>query len=248
MKPMQMTKRLRTKVALVTGASRGIGYATATALAQQGAHVIALARTVGGLEDLDDTIKAAGGSATLVPADITDFDAIDRLGASIFERWGQLDILVGNAGVLGKLSPLGHIDQKTWDNVMAVNVTANWRLIRSLDPLLRASNAGRAVFLTSGAATGCKAYWGVYSTSKAALEALVKTYAAESATSNLKVNLINPGPVRTAMRAKAMPGEDPKILPTPAELASALIATTLDSFDETGRVLDFKDGVLKTRK
>lgn len=242
-----MTKRLENKVALVTGASRGIGYATAKALAAEGAHVVAMARTVGGLEDLDDAVKSAGGTTTLVPLDITDFDAIDRLGASIFERWGKLDILVGNAGVLGKLSPLGHLDQKTWDNVMAVNVTANWRLIRSLDPLLRASDAGRAVFLTSGAAISCKAYWGVYSTSKAALEALVKTYAAETQTSSLNVNLVNPGPVRTAMRAKAMPGEDPDVLPKPIEFAQALLDTVLTSCEDTGEVFNFNDGKLERR-
>lgn len=241
-----MAKRLENKVALVTGASRGIGYATAKALAGEGAHVIALARTVGGLEDLDDEIKQGGGSTTLVPADVKDFEAIDRLGGAIHERWGKLDILVGNAGILGKLSPLGHIDPKTWDEVMAVNVTANWRLIRSLDPLLRASDAGRAVFLTSGAARRFRAYWGAYSTSKAALEALVNTYADETRTTSLRVNLVNPGPMRTAMRARAMPGEDPDTLPRPAEFAQALLQVLVPEFEKTGETFDYRDGVLQT--
>ncbi|MGI9481242.1 MAG: SDR family NAD(P)-dependent oxidoreductase [Hyphomicrobiales bacterium] len=241
-----MTKRLENKVALVTGASRGIGYACAKTLAAEGAHVIALARTVGGLEELDDEIKEAGGAATLVPADLKDFDAIDRLGSAIHERWGKLDILVGNAGLLGKLSPLGHIAPKTWDEVMAVNVTANWRLIRSLDPLLRASDAGRAVFLTSGAARRYRAYWGVYSASKAALEALVNTYADETRTTALNVNLLNPGPTRTAMRARAMPGEDPDALPRPAEFAAAMLEVMLPDCEATGETFDYKDGILQT--
>lgn len=175
-----MSKRFEGRIAVVTGASRGIGYFTARALAAEGAHVVAIARTVGGLEELDDEIRAAGGQATLVPVDLTDFDAIDRLGAALYERWKKLDILIGNAGILGGLSPLGHVSPKTWDKVMAINVTANWRLIRSLDPLLRQSDAGRVLFMSSGAAHKCKAYWGPYSVSKAAVEALVRTYAAET--------------------------------------------------------------------
>src|SRR5271169_2037616 len=172
-----MPKSLSGRVALVTGASRGIGRATAIALARQGAHIVALARTVGGLEELDDEIKKEGSSATLVPLDLRDFDALDRLGASLYARFKKLDILVGNAGQLGTLSPLGHLDPKTWDEVFAVNVTANWRLIRSLDPLLRASGAGRVAFITSGAASRAdlRAYWGPYATSKAALDARART-------------------------------------------------------------------------
>jgi NAD(P)-dependent dehydrogenase (short-subunit alcohol dehydrogenase family) len=229
-----MTKRLAGRVALVTGASRGIGREAALALAKEGAHIIAMARTQGGLEELDDAIKAAGSSATLVPADIKDYPAIDRLGAAIHERWKKLDVLVGNAGVLGKLSPLGHIEPKVWDEVIAVNVTANWRLIRSLDPLLRQAEAGRAIFVTSGASHRCFAYWGPYSTSKAALEALVKTYAAEIASTPVRANLFSPGPTRTRMRAQAMPGEDPKTLPTPADVAAQIVALCLPDFTDNG--------------
>ncbi|MGI9464773.1 MAG: SDR family NAD(P)-dependent oxidoreductase, partial [Aestuariivirgaceae bacterium] len=188
-----MSKPLENRIAVVTGASRGIGYAIARQLAMNGAHIIAVARTVGGLEDLDDEITRAGGTATLVPADLQDHAAIDQLGAAIHERWGKLDILVGNAGVLGKLTPLGHLEPKVWDEVMAVNVTANWRLIRSLDPLLQRSDAGRAVFVSSGAAHDIHAYWGAYSISKAALEAMVKTYAAETASTPIRANILNPG-------------------------------------------------------
>jgi NAD(P)-dependent dehydrogenase (short-subunit alcohol dehydrogenase family) len=218
-----MSGRLADKVAVVTGASRGLGYALSLALAREGAHVVAVARTVGGLEELDDEIRSLGGSATLVPADLTDFAAIDRLGEAIFERWKRLDIVIGNAGVLGKLSPLGHIEPKVWDEAVAVNLTANWRLIRSLDPLLRAAPAGRAVFVTSAAARHLRAYWGVYSVTKAALEALVKTYAAEISKTDVRANLFNPGPMRTAMRAKAFPGEDPATLPTAHEVAKAAL-------------------------
>ena len=229
-----MSRPFENRIALVTGASRGIGRAVALELARGGAQVIATARTQGGLEELDDEIKALGGSATLVPANITDFAAIDRLGAAIFERWGRLDILVGNAGVLGKLTPLGHMDPKVWDEVMAVNVTANWRLIRSLDPLLRASDAGRAVFVTSGLAQKCWAYWGGYSISKAALEALVKTCAAENATTGVRANLFSPGPVATKMRATAMPGEDPATLPSPQDVARQLVEMCGTGFTGNG--------------
>lgn len=229
-----MSKELENRIAVVTGASRGIGKATALALAKRGAHVIATARTQGGLEELDDEIKALGGSATLVPADVKDYPALDRLGAAIHERWGRLDILVGNAGVLGKLSPLGHIEPKTWDEVMAVNVTANWRLIRSLDPLLKRSEDGRAIFVTSGAAHKAFAYWGTYSISKAALETLVRTYAAEISTTKVTANMFSPGPTRTRMRALAMPGEDPETLPSPDEVAAQLVEMCLPTFTDNG--------------
>jgi NAD(P)-dependent dehydrogenase (short-subunit alcohol dehydrogenase family) len=231
-----MARRLENRVAVVTGASRGLGRAIALTLAKEGAHIIALARTQGGLEELDDEIKNIGGSATLVPSDIKDYAAIDRLGAAIFERWKKLDILIGNAGILGKLTPLGHVDPKVFEDVMAVNVTANWRLIRSLDPLLRAADAGRAVFVTSGAAQDPMPYWGPYSISKAALESLVRTYAAENNSTTVRANCFSPGPTRTRMRAQVMPGEDPETLPTPEDVASQLVALCLPSFTDNGAV------------
>jgi NAD(P)-dependent dehydrogenase (short-subunit alcohol dehydrogenase family) len=242
-----MPGQLTGRIALVTGASRGIGRAIALAMAREGAHVVAVARTVGALEDLDDDIKSAGGSASLVPLDLRKPEGIDQLGLIVFERWKRLDILVGNAGVLGKLSPLGHIEPKTWDEVMAVNVTANWRLIRSFDPLLRQSDGGRAVFVTSGAARIIHAYWGPYAVSKAALEALAKTYAAETATTAIRVSLLNPGPIRTRMRAQAMPGEDPDSLPPAEAVAEAFLPLVLSSQRESGLIYDFTQGQLKQR-
>jgi len=234
-----MTKSLASKIALVTGASRGLGRAIALALAAEGAHIIATARTTGGLEELDDEIKKLGSSATLVPMNITDSPGIDRLGAAIFERWKKLDILVGNAGVLGKLTPLPHLDPKVWDEVMAVNVTANYRLLRSMDPLLRLSDAGRAVFVTSGVAQSTPAYWGGYSVSKAALEAMVKTYAAENATGKIRANLFSPGATRTKMRSLAMPGEDPMSLPSAEEVAAQVVAMCGVEFEANGQVVRF---------
>jgi NAD(P)-dependent dehydrogenase (short-subunit alcohol dehydrogenase family) len=241
-----MDASTETRVALVTGASRGIGRATALALAAEGVHVVALARTQGGLEDLDDAIRAirpgAESSATLVPCDIKDYAAIDRLGEALFRRWGRLDILVGNAGALGPLSPLHHVDPKQWDDVIGVNVTANWRLIRALDPLLRRSQAGRVVFVTSGAASRAelRAYWGPYAVSKAALDALARTYAAETATTSaVRVMLLNPGPLRTRMRAAAMPGEDPLTLRTPEDIAPKIVALCSPDWRETGKLYDF---------
>lgn len=227
------------RIALVTGASRGIGRALALELARDGAHVVALARTQGALEELDDEIVALGGQATLVPCDITDFDALDRLGAALFERWGKLDVFVGNAGVLGVLSPLAHVDVKDWNRVMAVNVTANWRLIRSLDPLLRASGAGRVVFVTSSAAYKATPYWGPYAVSKAALETLARTYAAEVKNERVTVMIANPGRMRTRMRAQAMPGEDPMTLPTPEDFAKKCLPLLAPEWRESGRLYDF---------
>jgi NAD(P)-dependent dehydrogenase (short-subunit alcohol dehydrogenase family) len=214
---------LEGRIALVTGASRGIGRASAIALAKAGAHVILVARTVGGLEETDDEIQKAGGSATLVPLNLRDFDAIDRLGASIYERWGRLDALLANAGVLGVLTPITHLEPKVFDQLLDINVTANWRLIRSMDPLLRQSEAGRALFVTSGAARKHTPFWGGYAMSKAALEALALTYAAECETTKVRVNLFNPGATRTAMRKKAMPGEDPAGLQTPEDIAPRIV-------------------------
>jgi len=233
-------KPLADRVALVTGASRGIGHATALKLAAAGAHVVAVARTVGGLEELDDAIRAGGGTATLAPLDLKDFAGIDRLGGTLHERYGRLDVLIGNAGILGPVSPLGHIEPSAWDEVLAVNVTANWRLIRSMDPLLRCAAAGRAVFLTSGSATNARAYRGPYSISKAALDVLVRTYAAETATTPVRVNLFSPGPTRTRMRASLMPGEDPQTLPPPEQVAEKIVELVLPSFQETGKVYDYR--------
>lgn len=237
-----MTRQLENRIALVTGASRGIGRAAALALAREGAHIVAVARTQGALESLDDEIRQAGSSATLAPFDLKDFDAIDRLGAAIHERWGKLDILLANAGILGELAPLPHIDPKLWDAVMAVNVTANYRFIRSLDPLLRASDAGRAIFVTSGAAHSAKAYWGPYAVSKAALEVLARTWAAETVKTHLRVMLLNPGALRTNMRQTAMPGEDPMTLRTPEDLAPHVLKLALPSWTETGKIYDFPQG------
>lgn len=226
------------RLALITGASRGIGAATAKALAAAGAHVVITARTTGGLEEVDDAIRAAGGAATLAPMDLTDLDQIDVLGASIYQRFGRLDILVGNAGVLGGLSPLAHAEPKEWARCMRVNVDANFRLIRSFDALLRASDAGRAVFLTSGVTRAVAPYWGPYATAKAALERLVLTYAAEVAATPLKVNLVSPGIVATRMRAQAFPGEDPATLARPEDVAPGIVKLCLPSAMRHGEVID----------
>ena len=223
------------RIVLVTGASRGIGRAAARAIARTGAHVIAVARTVGGLEDLDDEIKKDGGDgATLVPMDLRNFDGIDQLGASIYERWGRLDGLFGNAGSLGELSPLPHLAPKMWQEALEVNVTANWRLIRSLDPLLKKSEAGRAVFMTSGAARKHTPFWGSYAVTKAALESLVLTYAAECEGSKVKANLFSPGPLRTRMRARAMPGEDPNTLEPPEAVTPLIVEMLSASYAKNG--------------
>ena len=231
---------LEGRIALVTGASRGIGRASAIALAKAGAHVILVARTVGGLEETDDEIQKAGGSATLVPLNLRDFDAIDRLGASIYERWGKLDAFLGNAGVLGQLTPLAHLEPKTFQEVFEVNVTANWRMIRSLDPLLRLSDAGRVLFVTSGAARKHIAFWGGYAMSKSALEILALTYAVECEPTNIKVNLINPGPMRTLMRRKAMPGEDPEVLVKPEEMAFKVVEMLSPGYMLNETIINFQ--------
>ena len=238
-------KPLAGRVALVTGASRGIGYATAVALAEAGAHVVALARTQGALEELDDAVRAAGSQATLVPCDLKDGPGLDRLGQAIASRWHRLDVFVGNGGMLGPLTPLAQVEPRQWDQLLATNVTANLRLIRALDPLLRASDAGRVVMLTSGAAhrAEMKAYWGPYAITKGAVDTMVRTYAAETVNvSKVRIMAVNPGPLRTRMRAQAMPGEDPEALRTPEELAPRIVELCLPSWSQTGRLYDFPSG------
>lgn len=236
-----MTKILDGRIALVTGASRGIGRAAALAYAEAGAHVIALARTQGALEELDDAIRAKGGTATLVPADLKDLDSIDRLGPALLERFGKLDIFLGNGAILGPISPLGHIIAKEWDDVMLVNVTANFRLIRILDPLLQRSDSGRVILISSGASWKRRPYWGPYSVSKSAVDALGETYANEVENTKIRVMMVNPGPLRTDMRANAMPGEDPMSLRTPEELAPHLVTLASAEWTETGKLFDFAD-------
>lgn len=227
-------------LALVTGASRGIGRAVALEAARQGFRVICVARAQKALERLDDEIKAAGGEATLVPLDLRDGAAIDGLGAALFERFGKLDALAGCAGVLVALTPAQQATPALMDEVMGVNFAANVRLIRSLHPLLRAADAGRAVFLTSGAAKSHGAYWGPYAASKAALDAYVGCWAKELNVTPIKANLFNPGPTRTAMRAKAFPGEDPMTLPTPEEVAPAIVAMMQPAYQENGAWVQFE--------
>lgn len=236
-----MAKMFENYVAVVTGASRGIGYETAKTLAKEGAHIIAVARTIGSLEALDDDIKALGGETTLVPLDITDYDALDRLGGIIADKYGKLDILVGNAATLGDITPISHMKPKVWQQLLDINVTANYRLIRSLDPLLRAADNGRAVFLgSSQVARDPRPFWGGYAMSKAALECMVKTYALEVEKSNLRVSILNPGPIRTAMRARAVPGENPDILDTPADLMPLMLKLCSKDYNDTGKVADFR--------
>lgn len=229
---------LTDKIALITGASRGIGAAVAKRFAVEGAQVILTARSVLGLEAVDDAIRAAGGKpAVLVPLDLKDGAKIDALGASIYERFGHLDILVGNAGMLGDLGPLTHQDPKLWSQVMETNLTANWRLLRICDPLLQRSKSGRVIMVTSGVTQGHYAHWGPYTVSKAALEALVITYANEVARTAVRANLIDPGAVRTNMRAAAMPGEDPLTLPAPEEITNRFVELASDSCQYHGERL-----------
>jgi len=237
-----MSKPLADRIALVTGASRGIGAELALLLAQAGAHVVAVARTAGGLEELDDKIKAAGGSATLVPVDMKDADGIARLALALNERYGKLDVMVGNAGILGPLSPLDHVERKDFENSMAVNVTANWWLIRTMDALLKRSDAGRAVFITSGLSWLGRAYTGPYAAAKAALNMLVQTYAAESANTSVKVNAFSPGPTRTRMYAGGWPGVDPNTLTPPEDVAKAIVPLCLPACSESGKVWEYRKG------
>jgi NAD(P)-dependent dehydrogenase (short-subunit alcohol dehydrogenase family) len=241
------SKRLEGRIALVTGASRGIGRAVALHYAAEGAHVIAFARTQGALEELDDEIKAITGEpATLVAENLTNFDKIDQVGAALYQRYGKLDIVVGNAATLGTLSPLGHYKPKQWEDGFKLNVHAQFRLIRSFDPLLRASDAGRAIFVTTGAVPRPRMYWGLYAASKAALETMVKVYADEVKHTNVRANLINPGPVRTKMRAQAFPGEDPMSLPPPEAVTESFVELAEVGCTLNGEVVQAKiEGVAR---
>lgn len=229
------------RITLVTGATRGIGYHAALALAEAGSHIIAVGRTQGGLEDLDDLITSRGGECTLVPLDLKNFDGIDQLGAIINERWGRLDGLLGNAGLLTDLTPANQIDPKDFEDIFAVNMTANYRLIRSLDPLLRTSQSARAVFMTSSVAMGGRAFWGAYAASKAAMETFVNSYAEEIGITNIRVNILNPGGTATKMRAKAMPGEDPSTIPQPQNLAPLIVEMLSPSYKDNGKRVNFRE-------
>ncbi len=229
--------RLTGKIALITGASRGIGAAVAERFAREGAHLVLAGRTVGGLEETDDRVRAAGGSATLVPLDLRDFIKIDELAAALYERSGRLDILVGNAGEFGSFSPLGHIDPALWGEVVDLNLTANWRLIRAMDPLLRAAGHGRALFVTSAIARDALPYYGPYAVSKAGLETMVRIYAGEVARTRVRVNLIDPGPLRTRLRARIFPGENPMTLAPPESVTSAFLQLVLPEWSRSGEIV-----------
>lgn len=216
--------RLQDRLALITGAGRGIGRAIAVRYAEEGAKLILVSKTQGALEETDDLVRAAGGTATLLPLDLADHEKIDQMAAAIAARFGHIDILVGNAAVLGTLSPMSHTEPKDFERVMAINLTANFRLIRAFDAMLRQSEAGRAIFLTSTAADGLHPYWGAYATSKGALETMVKTWAGELTKTNLKVNLVNPGATRTRMRADAFPGELPETVKPPEAVTEIFVA------------------------
>lgn len=240
-------KRLQGRLAFVSGASRGLGRATALALASEGAHVIASARSTAALEQLDDDIRTAGGAATLLALDLRKSDRLDQLGPTIFQRWDKLDILVANAGILGPLSPLPHVTADAWTSVIETNLSANWRLLRTFDPLLHRADSGRVVFISSSAATAKAAYWGPYAVSKAGLEALAKTYALENANTNVRTNIVDPGPMATAMRAKAYPGEDPATIPAANDVAELVVNLCLQSETRNGEIVRYREWS-KTRK
>ena len=229
--------RLAGKIALVTGASRGIGAAVAERFAKEGAHLVLAARTVGGLEEADDRVRAAGGTATLVPFDLREFIKIDELAAALYERYGRLDILVGNAAEFGTFSPLGHIDPGLWGEVIDLNLTVNWRLIRAMDPLLRLAPAGRAIFATSRLARDALPYYGPYAVSKAGLETLVRIYAGEVARTSVRVNLLDPGVARTNLRARIFPGEDPASVPPPEAVADAFLDLAVPECTRNGEIV-----------
>lgn len=242
-----MTKPLNGRITLVTGASRGIGYAAAKALSAAGSHIVAIARTQGGLEALDDEIKAQGGTCSLVPMDLREFDQIDRLGGLLHERYGRLDGLLCNAGVLGDITPANHVTPKDWMRIIDVNMTAPYRLIRSFDPLLRASDAGRAVFVTSSVARAPRAYWGAYAASKSGMETFVRCWAEEiAAITNIRANLLNPGGTRTQMRAKAMPGEDPSTLPEPSDIAPLIVEMLSPDFSDHESLIHYREWTQST--
>jgi NAD(P)-dependent dehydrogenase (short-subunit alcohol dehydrogenase family) len=232
---------LKGRLALVTGATRGIGRAVAVSFAKAGAHVIAVGRTQGALEELDDEIQKVGEPATLLTLDLRKGEKIDGLGPTIFERWGKLDVFVGNAAMLGPLSPLPHVTADAWQHVIDVNLTANWRLIRTLDPLLKRSDAGRVILVSSGAADGHYAYWGPYAISKAGVECMGKMYAAECENTPVRVAIVNPGATRTAMRAKAFPGEDPMTIPAPEDVAPLFLELALPQSTLHGEVVRYRD-------
>jgi len=222
-----MTHDLHNKIILVTGASRGIGRAVALAAARAGADLIITGRTIGALEELDDEIIAIGGKATIIELDMHDYEAIPRLAAAIHGRWGRLDGFVANAATLGTLTPLSHLDDSVWNDTIAVNLTAQWHLIKAMEPLLLAASAGRAILVSSGVADGIKPFWGPYAISKAGLEAMGRVWAGETEQTNLRINILNPGGTATGMRASAFPGENPDTLPRPADVAPAFL-TLLD--------------------
>lgn len=234
--------RLEGRLALVTGASRGLGAALAERFAEEGARLILVARTTGGLEEVDDRVRAAGAEATLVPQDLTQGEAIDQLGGVIAQRFGHLDILVGNAAELSSLSPLAHTDPKTFERTLSINAVTNYRLIRSLDPLLRASSSGSAIFVTADVGAMPRAYFGAYAASKAALESLVMTYAAETAKTDLRVNLVDPGPMRTRLRAMAFPGEDKDSLALPKERTELFVELAEAGCTRRGERITASDG------
>lgn len=234
-------KPLTGRITLVTGATRGIGYHAAIALAAAGSHIIATGRTQGGLEDLDDAITSAGGECTLVPMDLKNFDGIDQLGGIINERWGRLDGLFGNAGILGDITPANQVEPKVFEDVFAINMTANYRLIRSLDPLMRMSDSARALFVTSSVSVTRPGFWGAYAASKSALDAFVQVYAQEIEITKIRVNLLNPGGTATKMRAKAAPGEDPTTLPKPEDIAPLIVDMLSPDYQENGAWVSFRE-------
>ncbi|WP_034987596.1 SDR family NAD(P)-dependent oxidoreductase [Bartonella florencae] len=228
------------RVALVTGASRGIGYHLALELAARGAHIIALARTVSGLTELDNQIRKKGAHATLVPLDLHHMDNIDTLAVSIAKRWQKLDIMVANAGILGTLSPIAHTENTVFEDVFQINLFSQWRLMKAVEPLLRKSDAGRAILLSSSVAHIARTFWGPYAASKAALEIIARCWAEELKQTPIKINCVDPGATRTAMRAQAMPGEDPQTLPAPQEVAAKIVHLSSPDLKETGKLFNVR--------
>ncbi|MBB5073604.1 hypothetical protein HNQ69_000725 [Bartonella callosciuri] len=228
------------RVALVTGASKGIGYHLALELAARGAHILAIARTVSGLTELDNKIREKGAHATLIPFDLHHMDNIDALSISISKRWKKLDIMVASAGILGTLSPIAHIENKIFEDVFQINLISQWRLMKALEPLLRKSDAGRAILLSSSVAHVARAFWGPYAASKAALEVIARCWAEELKQTPIKINCVDPGATRTAMRAQAMPGEDPQTLPSPQEVAAKIVHLFSPNLKETGKLFNVR--------